>query len=34
MALRKNQRYLTAWEKQYFTDAVLALKAEKNQAIV
>ena len=28
MALRKNQRWLTAWEKNYFTDAVLKLKAE------
>jgi tyrosinase len=29
MALRKNQRWLTAWEKKYFTDAVLKLKAER-----
>jgi hypothetical protein len=27
MALRKNQRWLTAWEKKYFTDAVLKLVA-------
>ena len=29
MALRKNQRWLTAYEKKAFTDALLALKAEK-----
>jgi len=29
MALRKNQRNLTDWEKTQFTDAVLKLKAEK-----